>query len=297
MGTVTAYWSRMKHLTNTELMEKFGTVANYSVLGGMLACSGLIGIYFWRKGQFSPEDTLLGGRSMSVIPITASMIASFMSALTLLGMPAEVYTQGTQFFAVLFVLPMVCFLTGEVYLPVFHSLQLQSSYQYLALRFNHTVKVICGGFYSFAMLFYIAVVVYTPALALEQILGLNVDVSCATMFVVCVFYTSLGGMKAVVWTDVFQLFFMFVSTISILVLATSNAGGMSSVFDRNYQDGRIQFFNINLDPRERHTFWGTSFAHGFMWLSIFGVSQTQVQRYIYVCCHLKHCNLAGISAC
>ena len=79
----------MEHLTNTELREKFGTAANYSVLGGeitkyfsqhihtclgMLGFSGLIGVYFWRKGQDSPEDTLLGGRSMSVIPITASII-------------------------------------------------------------------------------------------------------------------------------------------------------------------------------------------------------------------------------
>ena len=81
----------MDHLTKTELREKFGTAANYSVLGGdvgscflicqhnqtcpgMLAFSGMIGLYFWRKGQDSPEDTLLGGRSMSVIPITASII-------------------------------------------------------------------------------------------------------------------------------------------------------------------------------------------------------------------------------
>lgn len=63
-----------------------------------------------------------------------------MSALSLLGMPAEVYTQGTQFFAVVFTLPLVCYLTGQVYIPVFHSLQIQSSYQYLELRFNHAVS-------------------------------------------------------------------------------------------------------------------------------------------------------------
>jgi Na+/proline symporter len=60
-----------------------------------------------------------------------------LSALTLLGMPAEVYTQGTQYFAILFMLPVICFLTGEVYIPVFHTFQLESSYQYLELRFNN----------------------------------------------------------------------------------------------------------------------------------------------------------------
>lgn len=73
---------------------------------------------------------------------------------------------------------------------------------------------------------------------------------------------------------------MFLSTITILILATVNAGGMSAVFDKNYQDGRIQFFNMELDPRERHTFWGTTIGNGVMWLSVFGVSQTQVQRYL-----------------
>ena len=96
----------------------------------------------------------------------------------------------------------------------------------------------------------------------------------------CVFYTSVGGMKAVVWTDVFQLFFMFLSTITITILATANAGGVSAVFDSNYQAGRIQFFNMEFDPRERHTFWGTTVGNAVMWLSVFGVSQTQVQRYL-----------------
>ena len=152
-------------------------------------------------------------------------------------MPAEVYTQGTQYFAILFMLPVICFLTGEVYIPVFHSFQLESSYQYLELRFNHLVIIFILGFifmhYSCRyelfvvdsmllqwfltlqllstprpwlwnrctfLLAYIFVTVY-----IFQIVGLNVDISCATMFVVCVFYTSLGGIRAVVWTDCFQV--------------------------------------------------------------------------------------------
>ena len=122
----------------------------------MLGCSALIGIYFWRKDQSSPEDTLLGGRSLGIYPVTASLIgswqkdyffffniisllASFLSALTMLGMPAEIYTQGTQLLAVLFFIPIISFVTGEVYMPLFHNLQLDSSYQYLEMRFNRTV--------------------------------------------------------------------------------------------------------------------------------------------------------------
>ena len=78
----------------------------------------------------------------------------------------------------------------------------------------------------------------------------------------------------------FQLFFMFLSAFSILVVGTLKAGGFHEVFDKNYQDGRIQLFNLDPDVRERHTLWGTTLGCGLMWLSIFGVSQTQIQRFL-----------------
>ena len=87
-------------------------------------------------------------------------------------------------------------------------------------------------------------------------------------------------MKAVVWTDVFQLFFMFLSVLIMVLLATSEAGGAGAVWDRNYQDGRLELFNLTVDPRERHSLWGMVFGYSWLWLSVFGVSQTQVQRYL-----------------
>ena len=213
-----------------------------------------------------------------MVPVTASISASFMSALTLLGIPAEVYTQGTMILLIIAMTPLFIMIASWIYIPTFHRLQLQSSYQYLELRFSRPVKVLCGSVYSLSMMLYIAIVVYTPALALEQVVGLNVDMSCATIFVICVFYTSVGGMKAVVWTDVFQLVFMVLSIFIIVTLSTAEAGGAGAVFDSNYQDGRIQLFISNLDPRERHTSWGVILGYSFLWMSVFGVSQTQVQR-------------------
>lgn len=64
-------------------------------------------------------------------------------------------------------------------------------------RFSPLVKGICGGLFTFSLLIYVAIVVYMPALALEQVVGLDVDLSCASIFIICVFYTSVGGMK--VW--------------------------------------------------------------------------------------------------
>ena len=90
-------------------------------------------------------------------------------------MPAEVYTQGTQLLAMVLALPVLCLVTGWVYMPVFHNLQLVSSYEYLELRFNHSVKIMCSGVYTVSMMLYLSIVVYTPALALEIVVGLDVD--------------------------------------------------------------------------------------------------------------------------
>ena len=112
--------------------------------------------------------------------------------------------------------------------------------RYLELRFNSMVKIVCGCVYTLSMMVYMSIVVYTPALALETVVGLDVNLSCACIFLVCVFYTSVGGMKAVVWTDVFQLFFMFFSVLIMMFLATSKAGGSAAVLQKNYEDGRLQ---------------------------------------------------------
>ena len=77
----------------------------------------------------------------NVIKCSLLFPASFLSSLTLLGLPAEVYSQGTQFLAIIFFLPVMSCVVGQVFLPTFHNLQLQSSYTYLQLRFNKTVRV------------------------------------------------------------------------------------------------------------------------------------------------------------
>ena len=93
-------------LTKDELITFFG-VANYAVFGAMLLVSAAIGVFFWCRGQKNTEEYLMAGRSMGTIPMTLSLIASFMSAITLLGTPAELYVSGTQYVALVLSLPLV----------------------------------------------------------------------------------------------------------------------------------------------------------------------------------------------
>merc|ERR1719481_1606112 len=248
----------------------------------MLLISAAIGVYFWWKGQKNTEEFLMASRSMGTIPMTMSLVASFMSAITLLGTPAELYVSGTQYVALVLAYPFVMGATAHMFLPVYESVKVTTSYEYLELRFHKSVRILAGACFTLQMVLYMAIVVYAPALALSQVTGFDLDIACAVIYIVCIFYTAIGGIKAVMWTDTFQAFCMFGSFLAIIIKGNNDVGGASVVFDRNYQSGRVELFNFNPDLRKRHTVWGLIIGGFFTWISIYGINQTQVQRYLTV---------------
>eukprot|EP00091_Calanus_sinicus_P009972 TRINITY_DN23185_c0_g1_i1.p1 TRINITY_DN23185_c0_g1~~TRINITY_DN23185_c0_g1_i1.p1 ORF type:complete len:137 (-),score=41.37 TRINITY_DN23185_c0_g1_i1:1-411(-) len=116
--------------TKEELIAKF-TWPNYAVFFLMLLGSAAIGIYFWWKGQNSTAEFLMASRSMGTLPMTFSLVASFMSAITLLGTPADIYISGTQYLLLPLAYPLVILGTTKIYLPVFDALDVSTSYEYL----------------------------------------------------------------------------------------------------------------------------------------------------------------------
>ena len=102
------------------------------------------------------------------------------------------------------------------------------------------------------------------------------------IFAVCIFYTAIGGIKAVMWTDVFQATCMFGSFLAIIIKGNQDVGGTTTVWERNYNSGRVELFNFEPDLRQRHTFWGCLIGGFFTWISVYGINQAQVQRYLTV---------------
>jgi len=268
-------------LTRDELREKFGW-EEYVIFALMLLVSLAIGVFFYLKGQKSTKDLILGGRSMGTLPMTMSLVASFMSAITLLGTPAEMYRYGTQYVVLVLSYPLVMGSAAHLYLPVFWKLQVSTSYEYLEWRFNKAVRILASACFTLQMVLYMSIVVYAPALAVEQITGFNLDVACAVIFLVCILYTTIGGIKAVMWTDTFQSLVMFGSFLAIIIKGNYDTCGASEVFDRNYQSGRIELFNFDTDTSTRHTVWTMIIGGYFTWVSVYGINQTQVQRYMTV---------------
>ena len=172
--------------------------------------------------------------------------------------------------------------TAHCYLPVFYRLQDSSAHSYLQRRFDKSVSLFATVSYIILTSLYLAIVVYAPSLALSQVTGLDVNLSILITFIVCIFYTSLGGIKAVIWTNVFQAFCMLVSSLVVVVVGERLVGGAGKVFETSYLHHRIEIFNLSPSLLTRHTFWSQTVGGYFTWMTIYAVNQTMIQRYLTV---------------
>ncbi|XP_034944496.1 sodium-coupled monocarboxylate transporter 1-like [Chelonus insularis] len=262
----------------------------------MLGVSAIVGIYHAYKARKCPDavkEYLVGGQTMSIFPISMSLISSYISGISILGLPAEMYVYGTQYWSIVIADACVPLTMALVYLPVFYRLQITSSYKYLELRFNQYVKLLGSVIFIIKMLLYIPLVVYVPALAFNQVTGIDLHIVTPLVCAVCIFYTTLGGLKAVVWTDTIQTVVMFGGIIIVLVLGTREVGGVGEVWQRNLDSGRIEFFNMDPNPAIRHTFWSVVFGSYLHWLATCSVNQAMVQRCLAMP-NLKKSNITSM---
>lgn len=266
-----------------ELVSRFGW-PDYLVFALMLALSAGIGVFFgfFDKKKQDTQEFLMAGKSMTTFPVAMSLIASFMSAITLLGTPSEVYQFGFLYWLVGFSYIVVMPAAAYLYFPVFWKLQVTSAYEYLERRFHRSVRWLGSATFITQMCLYMAIVVYAPALALAQVTGLNVYLSVSLICFVCIFYTTLGGMKAVLWTDALQMVIMYGSMLFVIIKGAIDVGGFEYVWRKNVESGRAELINFDPNPTTRHTFWTLIVGGYFTWITIYGVNQAQVQRYLCV---------------
>uniref|UniRef100_A0A2M4A5Z1 Putative sodium-coupled monocarboxylate transporter 1 n=1 Tax=Anopheles triannulatus TaxID=58253 RepID=A0A2M4A5Z1_9DIPT len=231
-------------------------------------------------GSSTMDEYLLGSRKLKAFPVAMSLVAGYISGVTILGTPAEIYNFGTQYWLIVIPILLMGVAVCTIYLPVFCSLKLNSSYEYLELRFNTYVRSIASVMFVLDELFFLPMIIYVPALAFNQVTGFNLYVIGAIVCVVCIFYTLLGGIKAVVFTDAWQVVVMFISVVVVVIIGTIAIGGPDVIWDRSVEGGRIDFFNMNPSMYERQTFWAVLIGGFFYWTSFNSVNQTMVQRYM-----------------
>ncbi|XP_043502912.1 sodium-coupled monocarboxylate transporter 1-like [Polistes fuscatus] len=261
-------------------MQSFA-IPDYTVFVLMLSASAFVGIYFGFIKKISGEDEyLVGGRNMKAFPIGLSLIASFISGISLLSIPTEVYVYGTSYLFISFGLIITGLVMSNVFLPVFHDLKLTSTYEYLERRFDKRIRLLGSVLFSISMIVYLPIVIYVPALAFNQVTGINVHIITPFVCIICIFYTCMGGLKAVVWADFIQAFVMFGSMLLIVIKGTSDVNGLSVVLERNRDSGRLEFPTLDWSPMARHTVWSLIIGGFVQWLQSLAISQNIIQLFL-----------------
>ncbi|CUT99293.1 sodium coupled monocarboxylate transporter 1 [Echinococcus multilocularis] len=232
------------------------------------------------------DEIFLANRKLTLLPIVGSTLASFTSAVALMGNNSEFYLFGLEFLNLILGYIISFPIAAEVYAPVFYKLNLASGHEYLELRFCRVLRWIVTLVFCFQMIIYIAVVLYAPALALSRVTGLPVSASILTSGILGTLYTALGGIKAVVWTDVLQSVVMFGGLILLMVFGCQQVGGISRVWSIAKEGQRLDVFDFDPNPFVRHSIWTLAIGGAGMVMSIYASNQTQVQRYL-ACKDLK----------
>ena len=260
-------------------------IGDYLVFVGVLLFSLAIGLYHAFTGgkQRTTKEFLVGNRGLHVIPVTLSILVSFVSAILVLGTPAEMYTRGTLLLMRTIGYCFACVLSSLLFVPLFFPLKITSSFEYLDRRYkSRLLRLMAVIMMLFGQTFYMGLVLYSPSIALEAVTGFPFLITVIVTGAVAIIYTTVGGMKAVVWADTFQALVMIGGLLAIVIYGTVLVGGIEKVWTISQEGGRLIWVNFDLDPTERLTSWSLVIGGLFSSLTIFGIGQTSVQRYCSV---------------
>ncbi|XP_055594574.1 sodium-coupled monocarboxylate transporter 1-like [Uranotaenia lowii] len=268
-----------------EQVKLWFSAFDYVIFFSMMGLSVLIGIYygfFAKQKQDNTAEYLLGSKQMKVFPVAMSLTATHISAVTMMGVPAEMYRYGIQYWACSISGIIVTIFMVYVFLPVFYELQTSSCYAYLEQRFNKNVRTFASFLFMLSCFLNCSVVIYTPAIAFSQVSGIDLHIVTPVICCICIFYTTVGGIRAVVWTDTVQFGAMIMALIVVMTIGTLKLGGVGNVFKIAEVGERLVWFNMDPDPSLRSSFWLVSIGLTSMWISMIGVTPECVQRFLTV---------------
>ncbi len=244
---------------------------------GMLAVGG----YFSRKTKTS-EDYLLGGRSMRSWTIGLSLFASLFSAISYLSLPGEVIEFGPMLLCGLLAYPLAYVLVGWFLIPAIMEAKVSSAYELLEVRLGVKVRILASLFFLVLRLLWMSLIIYmcavkvvVPIMGWPESAALWVSI---VLVVITTAYTSMGGLRAVVFTDVVQTFILFGAAIFSVILINRALGGVSTWFPNEWPDGWLEWKIFDTKARISA---GTAFLSVFTWqVCTAGSDQMSIQRYL-----------------
>lgn len=253
--------------------------ADYAVIAVYFLLLAVMGYYFSTK-QHDTRDYFRGGERIPWWAAGLSIFGTGLSAITFMAIPAKTYSTDWAYYLLGLTIFGVAPLIAGFFVPFYRRLHITSAYEYLEIRFNLAVRIL--GSLSF-MLFQVGrmgIVLYLPALALHVVSGADIFLSIGLMAIVSLIYTLMGGIEAVIWTDVIQVFvLMGGAMLSLLLMVLAIDGGLSGIIETGIEEAKFGIFDLDLSLREP-TLWVVVIGGLFINLTTYGTDQTIVQRYL-----------------
>lgn len=259
------------------------TTWDYVTFVTLVAATASVGIYHAIKARGQKKtarDFLITNQDLGLIPLALSSVATYLSAVGMLGFPMETFMHGIQCFAMCFQFFLMIIPSCFFFIPVMYNLQIRSIFEYLEMRFNRFIRVCSSSLYIIEVVMYTACVIYAPSLALNQVTGLHLWGSVIAVGCLCIVYTALGGIKSVVWADAAQVSVMFIVLILLIVKGCLNVGGISEVWQRAQNGSRSTFAYVTTDHQSPYTIWMFLIGGTIAGISETVSNQMQVQRIL-----------------
>lgn len=233
------------------------------------------------RGTSNLEGYFLAGRSLPWWAVGLSVMATQLSAVTLIGTTGQGATDGLKFVQFYFGLPIAMVVLGVTLVPFLHGAKVYTAYEYLERRFDAKTRSLTSLLFLLSRGMSCSTILAAPAVVFSAIFGWNLAWCVALIGIPTITYTVFGGVRAVAWADVKQMVIVVASlTAIVVVLVVRMPIPMDDAFRIAGAAGRLQVFDFSFDVTKTYTFWSGIIGGTFLMLSYFGTDQSQVQRYL-----------------
>ena len=235
------------------------------------------------KHSNTSDGYFLASRSLPWWAVGLSVMATQLSAITLVGTTGQAYSDGMRFIQFYYGLPLAMIILCVTVVPFFHRAKVYTAYEYLEKRFDVKVRALTSFFFLISRGLGVGTIISAPSIVLSIVFGWNLIFTIFAIGMSTTVYTVFGGVQAVTWTDVKQMFVIFFGLgICFIVILSGFPEGVS-LADGLYLAGSVGKLNTvdtSFNLQEKYTIWSGLIGGLFLMLGYFGCDQSQVQRFL-----------------
>ena len=229
------------------------------------------------------EGYFLAKRTLPWWAVGLSVMATQLSAITLVGTTGQGYADGMRFVQFYFGLPIAMIILSATLVPFFHRARVYTAYEFLEKRFDSKTRLLASLLFLLSRGLSCGVIIAAPAVILAIVLGWNLTLTILAIGLPTAVYTIVGGVQAVTWTDVKQMVVIIaglLAAVAVLIVGLPHDVGVVGALHLAGAAGRLQALDFSFDLTQTYTFWSGLLGGLFLMLSYFGCDQSQVQRYL-----------------